>query len=221
MHFPRLLVVGQPVGDECAQLFFHLSASRKPFPQSNERHRNLPRRRIRTPHHSALPHRRMFQQHSLHLRRSHRKSLVLDHLLAPVHHPVKALGIASDHVPRPIPSIAQHGRSRLWFFPVTLHELRSTHHQLTRLANRNLRRIFRGCEQIFRANHSALRQRQGMPDRIRPVQVRLQVTHVRHRRSFRHAISLNHGNSGQRRESSRQVRRQRRSSRLHPVHFVI
>src|SRR5258708_18972522 len=123
MHFPRLFVTGQTIGDKPAQFLFHLLAGRKSVAEGDERHRYLTRLRIRLAHDSALAHRRMLQQHRLHLRRSDRESFVLDHFLASVHDSVKAFGVTCDNVTRPIPSVAQYGRSRIRLFPVTEHQL--------------------------------------------------------------------------------------------------
>ena len=164
----------------------------------------------------------MFQQHRFDFRRRHGKSFVLDHLLAPVDHPVKTFAVARDNVARPIPSIAQHGRGRLRLFPISQHELRPAHHQLSRLAGRQPPRCrFSDVRQYPSAQSpgtpSAPEDAQSNPAGKVPAQdipraspAKLPSFHIPGRPESR-----------QRRESSRQIRRQRRGSGLHPVHLVI
>src|ERR1039458_3188481 len=132
MHFARLFVPREPFGNKPAQLFLHLLARSKSVAQSDKRHWNLSRRYVWPPHHSAFPDGWMFQQHRFHLRRRYGESFVFDHFFAAVHDAVKTFAVARDHVARPIPSVAKHSRGRVRLLPITSHELRTAHHQLSR-----------------------------------------------------------------------------------------
>src|ERR1700677_3037997 len=98
MHLPRLLVVGEPVGDESAQLFFCFFTGHESVAQRNERHWNFARRGVGTSNDPTLPHRRMLQQYRFHLRWRYGKSLVLNHLLAAIDDTVETFTIARDNV---------------------------------------------------------------------------------------------------------------------------
>src|SRR5579862_4753985 len=133
--------MGEPVGDKRAELFSEFAVLDKSVAQRDESDRNLSGLGVATTDDSTLFYRRMFQQNGFDLGGSYGEAFVLNHFLAPIDDTVEAFTIAGDDVARPIPSITQHRGSGLWLFPVTEHELRTAHDELSRLAGRRFLQI--------------------------------------------------------------------------------
>src|SRR5271165_4429339 len=103
----------QTVGDEGAEVFAELLAVSVPIAQRDEGDRDLSSRFVRAAHDAAFSHCGMFQQHGLDLSGGDGKSLVLNHLLAPVHNAVETLAVSSHDIARPVPAVSQNSRSGL------------------------------------------------------------------------------------------------------------
>ena len=151
----------------------------------------------------------MLHQHALDLRRSDRESLVLDHFFAPVEDVVEVVLVARDHVSRPVPAVAQHRGAGLRFVPVSQHELRSAHDELSRSAGGNV------ISKII--DHTAFGLAERLADRLGLVELGREISDVRDRRRFGHAVSLTDKDAGERGEAARQFGRQRRGSGLDPA----
>src|SRR5215472_6697410 len=92
--FTGLLVMGEAIGDETAELFTEFAAGDKAIAKRNECHRDFSGVCMRATDDAELLHGWMFEQHGFDFRRCDRKSVVLNHFLAAVHDTIKPFAIA-------------------------------------------------------------------------------------------------------------------------------
>src|SRR5580658_2353163 len=192
MDLPWLLVGGEAFGYESAELFFQLPGCNRTFAKDDKGDWNLARGLVRTSDHAAIANRRVFEQQSFDLGGSYRKALVFDHLLAAIDDVKKVVGVTSNDVARPEPSIAQHRGRGLRVFPVAHHELRTAHDQFAGLAGSNL--VF-ACVNVHRIHEATFGLHQWLSDGLRLVEFGLKVSDMRNRGGLGHAIALAHQNS--------------------------
>src|SRR5437773_3178529 len=126
--------MSEAVGNVGAEFVFHFLAGSEAAAQGNEGHRNFSGRGIGTSDDPAVAYRRVLEQKSFHLRWRHSETLVLDHFFNAVNYVVKILFVTTHDVARPIPAIAQHCGCGLRIVPISRHELRAPHDQLTGFA---------------------------------------------------------------------------------------
>src|ERR1700686_2396392 len=136
----------------------------------------------------------MLEQERLDFRRGNWKSFVLDHLLTAIEHVVKAVGVLPYNVAGKVPAIAKSSRRGLGLLPISKHELGAAHDEFTRFAGAYLISVnihnAAFCLSHWLSDGGGTIHRRGFAK-----------TNVRHRRGFRHAVSLNDRDAGEGRKA--------------------